>query len=93
MLPNPRQAAPTLLNHALKLDEQIVDALLGQGGLDRRLAPFCSLVAPMETGLSPRCGARGTVSNANPGSGSGSLLGEKVDRGRPAARHRIMAVP
>jgi hypothetical protein len=45
----PGQAAPSLLNHALTLDPQIVDALLGQGGLDRRLASFCRIDTPMSS--------------------------------------------
>jgi hypothetical protein len=53
LLPDPHQSAPTLLNHYLKLDEQIVDALLGQGGLDRRLASFCRLIDPSATPDTP----------------------------------------
>ena len=39
------QAAPPLLAHALKLDEQVVRFLLGLSGLDPRLGGFCSLTA------------------------------------------------
>jgi AAA+ superfamily predicted ATPase len=46
LLPDPDQAEPPLLAHILKLDEQIADILLGQAGLDRRLASFCRLVTP-----------------------------------------------
>ena len=53
LIPEPRQTAPTLLNHVIKLDDQIVDALLGQRGLDRRLASFCRLVDPSTTLDSP----------------------------------------
>ncbi|HEY4004104.1 MAG TPA: ATP-binding protein [Pseudonocardia sp.] len=35
-----------LLAHTPRLDAQIVDVLLGQGGVDRRLAAWCRLVAP-----------------------------------------------
>jgi AAA+ superfamily predicted ATPase len=46
LLPDPMAVQPPLLAHILKLDEQIVDILLGQGGLDRRLVSCCRLLAP-----------------------------------------------
>ncbi|MCX4821047.1 AAA family ATPase [Streptomyces sp. NBC_01142] len=45
-VPDPRAVAPPLLAHFLVLDEQIIDVLLGQTGLDRRLAPCCRLTPP-----------------------------------------------
>jgi AAA+ superfamily predicted ATPase len=44
VLADPMAVQPPLLAHILKLDEQIVDALLGQGGLDRRLVSCCRLL-------------------------------------------------
>ena len=38
-----------LLAHTLHLDAQIVRYLLGNSGLDRRLAPFCHLIPPTHT--------------------------------------------
>lgn len=46
LIPDPNQAQPPLLSHSLKLDEQIVHWLLGQKGLDLRLASFCRLIEP-----------------------------------------------
>ncbi|MCX4759760.1 ATP-binding protein [Streptomyces sp. NBC_01275] len=42
----PHAVAPPLLAHVLVPDPQIVDVLLGQSGLDRRLAPHCRLWTP-----------------------------------------------
>lgn len=46
LVADPHQVKPPLLSHYVKLDEQIVDSLLGQGGLDRRLVDFCTLIQP-----------------------------------------------
>jgi AAA+ superfamily predicted ATPase len=46
LIPDPERVKSTLLGHYLFLDEQIVRLLLGQKGLDSRLAPFCQLVQP-----------------------------------------------
>ncbi|SDR60360.1 AAA+-type ATPase, SpoVK/Ycf46/Vps4 family [Rhizobiales bacterium GAS113] len=46
LLPDPNQAHPPLLAHYLRLDPQIIGALLGHGGLDARLASFCRFVNP-----------------------------------------------
>ncbi|MCA1702925.1 MAG: ATP-binding protein, partial [Actinobacteria bacterium] len=46
LIPDPHSVSSPLLAHILKLDEQIVDILLGQGGLDPRLASCCRLMAP-----------------------------------------------
>jgi AAA+ superfamily predicted ATPase len=46
LLPDPHQVQPPLLAHYLKLDEQIVRLLLGQEGLDARLASCCQVVQP-----------------------------------------------
>jgi len=46
LVPEQRSVPPPLLANTLKLDDQIVDLLLGQGGLDRRLAGWCTLVDP-----------------------------------------------
>lgn len=44
LIPDPSHTEPPLLSHYLKLDDQIVSFLLGQDGLDTRLAPFCELI-------------------------------------------------
>jgi SpoVK/Ycf46/Vps4 family AAA+-type ATPase len=49
LLPDPNQAHPPLLAHYLKLDPQILGALLGHGGLDARLASFCRFVDPRQS--------------------------------------------
>jgi len=46
LVPEPERVKSTLLGHYLVLDEQIVHLLLGQKGLDSRLASFCQLVQP-----------------------------------------------
>ncbi|MBM2613991.1 AAA family ATPase [Actinoplanes sp. LDG1-06] len=44
--PGPDRANPPLLAHAVMVDPQIADVLLGQVGLDRRLAATCTLSLP-----------------------------------------------
>ncbi len=46
LIPDPDRVKSTLLGHYLVLDEQVIRLLLGQKGLDSRLAPFCQLVQP-----------------------------------------------
>ena len=46
LVPDPQLTEPPLLAHIVAPDSQIADVLLGQGGLDRRLAPICRLTAP-----------------------------------------------
>ncbi|MFI8835018.1 ATP-binding protein [Streptomyces afghaniensis] len=46
LVPDPGVAAPPLLAHAMVLDDQIVDVLLEQPGLDWRLASCCRLEIP-----------------------------------------------
>lgn len=46
LIPDPNQLRPPLLAYYLKLDEQIVHLLLGQEGLDARLASCCQVVQP-----------------------------------------------
>jgi SpoVK/Ycf46/Vps4 family AAA+-type ATPase len=46
VIPDPQSVQPPLLAYILKVDEQIVDILLRQGGLDRRLSACCRLVNP-----------------------------------------------
>ncbi|XQQ06053.1 MAG: ATP-binding protein [Leptolyngbya sp. IPPAS B-1204] len=46
VLPDPYQVEPSLLSHFLKLDDQIVQFLLGQTGLDSRLGSFCKWIEP-----------------------------------------------
>jgi len=46
LVPDPRAVSPPLIARFLALDEQIVDILLEQGGLDRRLASCCHLLTP-----------------------------------------------
>jgi AAA+ superfamily predicted ATPase len=40
------EGEPTLLARELYLDDQVLDLLLGQPGLDGRLAPYCQLLKP-----------------------------------------------
>jgi SpoVK/Ycf46/Vps4 family AAA+-type ATPase len=44
---DPNQAEPSSLAHYIKLDDQIKRFLLGETGLDDRLASFCQLVEPV----------------------------------------------
>ena len=44
LIPDPNQLQPPLLAYHLKLDEQIIQRLLGQESLDARLVPFCQSV-------------------------------------------------
>jgi AAA+ superfamily predicted ATPase len=46
LVPDPQAATPPLLAHIVAVDEQVVDVLLFQGGLDRTLASYCQLVHP-----------------------------------------------
>lgn len=46
LIPDPNQPQPPLLAHYVKLDDQIVRLLLGEPGLDPRLASFCQFVEP-----------------------------------------------
>jgi AAA+ superfamily predicted ATPase len=46
LVPDPQAPAPPLLAHIVALDQQVVDVLLFQGGLDRTLASYCRLVHP-----------------------------------------------
>ncbi|MFD6184564.1 AAA family ATPase [Streptomyces goshikiensis] len=55
LVPDPRAVEPPLLAHFMVLDEQITDVLLGQSGLDRRLAGCCRLDTPA-TGPDPEHG-------------------------------------
>ena len=43
---DPNQAEPSSLAHYLKLDDQIKRMLLGEAGIDARLAGFCQLIDP-----------------------------------------------
>ncbi len=44
LIPDPGQAQPPLLAHYLKLDDQVVNFLVGEDTLDGRLAAFCRLL-------------------------------------------------
>ena len=46
LIPDPQAVRPPLLAHIVALDEQVADVLLFQGGLDRMLAEYCTLVRP-----------------------------------------------
>lgn len=46
LIAEPNHLQPSLLSHYIKLDEQIINLLLCQEGLDARLAPFCELIRP-----------------------------------------------
>jgi hypothetical protein len=43
---DPNQVEPPHLAHYLKLDDQVARLLLGQQGLDGRLAPYCRILEP-----------------------------------------------
>lgn len=47
LIPDSHQLQPPLLAHYIKLDEQVVRLLLGQGGPDPRLVPFCQMIEPV----------------------------------------------
>lgn len=49
LLSDSRQLPAPLLSHYLKLDPQIIRFLLGQQGLDERLASFCRFLLPKTT--------------------------------------------
>ncbi len=51
LVPDSRAVAPPLLAHLIVPDGQIVDILLEQGGLDRRLGSYCRLVTPRESAI------------------------------------------
>lgn len=46
LVPDPQNVQPPLLAHCLKLDDRLVSWLLGQEGLDPRLAPYCRCTDP-----------------------------------------------
>jgi AAA+ superfamily predicted ATPase len=46
VVPDPHQTEPPALAHYLKLDEQVVRLLLGQSGVDPRLARCCRILEP-----------------------------------------------
>ena len=46
IVPDPNQVEPPRLAHYLKLDNQVVELLMGQTSLDSRLAPFCRHLEP-----------------------------------------------
>lgn len=45
---DPHQPDASFLAHAVRIDEQIVRLLLGQGGIDSRLDSWCDLFVPLE---------------------------------------------
>jgi len=49
LIPEQDSDKPSLLSHYVKLDEQIVNFLLGQETIDARLAPFSKLMTPTIT--------------------------------------------
>jgi hypothetical protein len=53
LVADPSHVAPPLLGHYLRLDGQILRRLLGQGGLDASLTPFCELVPPCSVPAAP----------------------------------------
>jgi len=58
LLADPHQVQPPLLACYLKPDEQLIRYLLGQEGLDSRLATFCELVGPRGERSSPLLDAK-----------------------------------
>ena len=63
VVPDAQSVQPPLLAHIIELDEQIIDTLLRQGGLDRRLIAFCRFVSlARSAGRAPRDeGAAGSL--------------------------------
>lgn len=53
LIPDRHDDHAPLLSHFVKLDDQIINCLLGQRTLDPRLAPFCKYLQP--AGLLSRC--------------------------------------
>ena len=49
LVPDPQNAQPPLLAHYLKLDDHLVSWLLGQDGVDPRLATYCRCMDPQIT--------------------------------------------
>jgi SpoVK/Ycf46/Vps4 family AAA+-type ATPase len=47
LIPDINRPQPPVLAHFLRLDEQIVRLLLGQGGLEARLSTFCEYAEPL----------------------------------------------
>ncbi|MFJ5633382.1 AAA family ATPase [Streptomyces goshikiensis] len=66
LVPDPRSVEPPLLAHFMVLDEQITDVLLGQSGLDRRLAGCCRLETPA-AGSDPEHGGLVRMASRSPG--------------------------
>ncbi|PZO52918.1 MAG: ATP-binding protein [Phormidesmis priestleyi] len=54
LVQNSPTSRSTLLARELHLDEQVVNWLLHQPGLDRQLEPFCALVSSMAVALQPQ---------------------------------------
>lgn len=52
LVPDPNQFRPSLLDHAIQLDPQILSFLLGRPDLDSRIREFATLVAPAQGGTS-----------------------------------------
>jgi hypothetical protein len=70
LVPDPGSVHPPLLAHILSPDEQIVDILLRQGGLDRRLTACCRLVAPQKRATDQR----GAADEARPATATARSL-------------------
>jgi hypothetical protein len=56
LVPDPPFAQPPLLAHSLRVDDQVIRLLLGQDGLDPRLASFCRSIEPPPAGDDPPIG-------------------------------------
>jgi AAA+ superfamily predicted ATPase len=54
LIADPHPARSALLPQELHLDEQVVNLLLNQPGLDRQLKPFCCLSQPMDRTIQPQ---------------------------------------
>lgn len=46
LFPDSHQTDPPLLAHNIKLDQQVIQLLLGEPGIDGRLVSFCQLITP-----------------------------------------------
>ncbi|BAY90274.1 MULTISPECIES: AAA family ATPase [unclassified Tolypothrix] len=46
LIPESNHTDPSLLAHNIKLDQQVIQLLLGETGIDARLTDFCQLITP-----------------------------------------------
>ena len=76
LVPDPQATVPPLLAHIVALDEQVVDVLLFQGGLDRMLAQYGgSCARRRDSGRTRRSPRPSVISCSRPPAGpSGTVI-------------------